>query len=408
MTATWRSFFIHRYGLDLRSLAIFRISLSLLIAIYLGLELVATDLSWRSACLGAALAGALLMAIGYRSRWAAAATWLLVTLLYNSSMLSSTAPSPLLPAAVLWGVLLPLAGSYSIDQALNTVEQPKSIFSGATLGLMIQLLALYWLEVASWQTAAAAVFPSLGLATFAATLAVPLLLWNPEHASRCRTIAAAAAVVIHGGWFCLAAGGWQSLLALSLWLALMPSAVWDRLAIRAFTPQRLGLNIYYDADCGFCKKVVHLLRTLLVLPRRVPLRTAQSDPAIHTAMETQNSWVIVDWQGQHYYKWQGIAYVVSLSPVFWPLARVLRWRPLMALGTRLYETIANNRRVAGRFTKPLKFQQFVVRPRPLVSLVGLAVALAILWSSIQQVSVIRRTVPAPPPLVRAIEISPVR
>ena len=54
---------------------------------------------------------------------------------------------------------------------------------------------------------------------------------------------------------------------------------------------------------------------LLVLPH-TPLATAQSIPEINEAMEAQNSWVIVDWKGQRHYKFEGIAYVVSLSPVF--------------------------------------------------------------------------------------------
>ena len=98
-------------------------------------------------------------------------------------------------------------------------------------------------------------------------------------------------------------------------------------------------------------------------------------------METHNSWVIVDWQGQHRFKWQGIAYVVSLSPVFWPLAKVLRWSPLMALGTRLYETIANNRRAAGRFTTPFQYQSFTARSMGALSLVTLPLLLLIsLWN----------------------------
>ncbi|MEM9979299.1 MAG: DCC1-like thiol-disulfide oxidoreductase family protein, partial [Cyanobacteria bacterium P01_D01_bin.2] len=209
----------------------------------------------------------------------------------------------------------------------------------------------------------------------------PLLLWSPIKSDLCRTVAVIAFILLHLGFGLTLNLGIFPALSCFTWLAFIPTSVWERWSQRAFTPKQLGLKIYYDADCGFCKKVVHLLRTFLVLPRRVPLQTAQSDPVIQTAMETHNSWVIVDWQGRHHYKWQGIAYVVSLSPVFWPLAKVLRWSPLMALGTRLYETIANNRRTAGRFTKPFQYQAFTVRSMGALSLVTLLLLLLIsLWN----------------------------
>ncbi|MEO1592073.1 MAG: hypothetical protein AAFU71_12375, partial [Cyanobacteria bacterium J06632_22] len=95
-------------------------------------------------------------------------------------------------------------------------------------------------------------------------------------------------------------------------------------------------------------------------------------------MLAQNSWVIVDWQGNHHYKWQGIAYVVSLSPVFFWLAPVLRWSPLMTLDTRVYETIATNRRAAGRLTKPFKFKPMDVRAGSMPQLTLSAIALTLL------------------------------
>ncbi|MGB3294083.1 MAG: hypothetical protein WBB01_13940, partial [Phormidesmis sp.] len=119
---------------------------------------------------------------------------------------------------------------------------------------------------------------------------------------------------------------------------------------------------------------------LLVLPR-TPLATAQSLPEINQAMETQNSWVIVDWKGQHHYKFEGIAYVVSLSPVFCFLAPILRWGPVMAVGTRFYEWIATHRKIAGRFTRPFKFKPLIVRnPRWLNALALLLIALTFMWN----------------------------
>lgn len=322
MIAAWFKSLERRYGLDLRVLALLRMSLALVI---LGDRLgrwgeLSGAMGWQIGGGAIATFAALLLLIGYHTRWATIISWVMLVLLYSPQTVSAT--DNMVRMLLFWAMFLPLGSCYSVDQALNTSPQPQPqrILTGATLGLIIQL---------------------------------------------CWTVA----VFIKTASF---AGG---LLSCVIGLAFVPPSIWQRWTTRAYTPKQLGLNIYYDADCGFCKKVVHLLRTFLVLPCRVPLRTAQSDPVIQTAMETHNSWVIVDWQGQHHYKWQGIAYVVSLSPILWPLARVLRWSPLMALGTRIYETIANNRRFAGNFTKPFKFQSFTVHSPGVLDLVTLLLLL---------------------------------
>ncbi|MEO1508212.1 MAG: DCC1-like thiol-disulfide oxidoreductase family protein [Cyanobacteria bacterium J06633_23] len=397
MLAPWLKPLERRYGLDLRSLALLRIGLALALLcdlVFRGRDLsvgyddpdvvsrslglpgywsihgLSESIGWQVGCFAIATLAALLMLIGYRTRWATIAAWVMLVSLHNHSLLVVHTADDVLRTILFWAMFLPLGSSYSIDQALNTSPQPQPqrIFTGATLGLMAQQCYIYVVSALGHTVAPndANVSPLVLGTALALAWVGPLLLWSPFRTDACRTVVVVAFVLFHL-IFHLSLGltlnlGLLTIVSCFTWLAFMPSSVWDHWAQRAFTPKQLGLKIYYDAECGFCKKIVHLLRTFLVLPRRVPLQIAQSDPIIQTAMETQNSWVIVDWQGQHHYKWQGIAYVVSLSPIVSPLARVLRWPPLMALGTRIYETIANNRRFAGNFTKPFKYQSFTVRP----------------------------------------------
>lgn len=88
-----------------------------------------------------------------------------------------------------------------------------------------------------------------------------------------------------------------------------------------------------------------------------------------------------DWQGKRHFKWEAITYICSLSPLFWFLVPILRWKPLMFLGTKFYETIASNRRIAGNFTKPFKFRPLEVRSSfPLTILALLLLAYASIWN----------------------------
>ncbi len=435
-----------RYGLDLRSLALLRVGLALVLLIdtlrrfpdiaalytdqgvlprsYLG-DLWAPGYWSLHALSGSALVQGLLllaalffglqMLVGYRTRIAVITSWVLLVSVHNRNPLLTFAADDVFRAVLFWAMFLPLGARYSIDWALNTSEKPQlqRIFTGAVVALTVQQCFVYMFSAvfkttsADWWPDATAVYYSLSFDQYATPLGSwllnlgpllaaftvitlvlewlgPLLLWSPVRTDLCRTVAVAVFISLHLGFGATLRIGIFPVLSAVTWLAFIPTSVWEGWARRAYDPhramgeKRLGLQIYYDVDCGFCKKVVHLIRTFLVLPPQVPLQTAQSDPVIHEAMLAQNSWVIVDWQGNHHYKWEGIAYVVSLSPILFWLAPILRWSPLMAVGTRIYETIASNRRAAGKFTKPFKFKPMEVKSGSLWGRVLSAIALSLL------------------------------
>lgn len=354
---------------------------------------------------------ALAMLVGYHSRVATIASWVLLISMHNRNPLLIFAADDVLRAVMFWAMFLPLGAAYSVDRAMNTATRPIPIriLSGATLALMVQQCFIYIFSAvfkttnAAWWPDGTAVYyslsydqyvtplghlllnlgPLLTVFTFV-TLVLewigPLLIWSPVRTDLCRIVAVVLFVSLHAGFGLTLNLGIFPFLSIFTWLAFIPTSAWEAMSKRVYGPQRSELRIFYDADCGFCKKVVHLIRTLLVLPH-TPLATAQSIPEINRAMETQNSWVIVDWKARHHYKFEGIAYVVSLSPVFCFLAPVLRWRPIMAVGTQVYEWIATHRKVAGRFTRPFKFKPLVVKnPGWLNALALLLIALTFMWN----------------------------
>ncbi|MEM6351251.1 MAG: HTTM domain-containing protein [Cyanobacteria bacterium P01_D01_bin.14] len=432
-----------RYGLDLRSLALLRVGLALVLLVdtlrrfpdigplysdqgvlprsylsnlwergYWSLHGLSGSAVVQGGLFAIALFFALQMLVGYRTRIAVIASWVLLVSVHNRNPLLTFAADDVFRAVLFWAMFLPLGARYSIDWALNTSAkpQPRRIFTGAVVALTVQQCFIYMFSAvfkttsADWWPDGSAVYYSLSFDQYATPLGSfllnlgpllavftfvtlvlewlgPLLLWSPIRTNQCRTLAVMVFIGLHLGFGATLRIGIFPVLSAVTWLAFIPTSAWEGWSRRFYSPERpmgekrLGLGIYYDVDCGFCKKVVHLIRTFLVLPPQVPLQTAQSDPAIHEAMLAQNSWVIVDWQGNHHYKWEGIAYVVSLSPILFWLAPILRWSPLMALGTRVYETIANNRRAAGTFTKPFKFKPLDVRPAWPVSVVVLVLLL---------------------------------
>ena len=388
-----------------------------------------------------AILSAIAMLFGYHSRLATITSWILLISMHNRNPLLIFAADDVLRAVMFWAMFLPLGAAYSVDRAMNTATRPipLRILSGATLALMAQQCFIYIFSAVfkttneAWWPNGTAVYFSLSydqyvtplghfllnlgplltvftLVTLVLEWVGPLLLWSPVRNDLCRIVAVAIFISLHAGFGLTLNLGIFPFLSIVTWLAFIPTSVWESLSNWIYGSKgkgeaRTGLRIFYDADCGFCKKVVHLIRMLLVLPH-TPLATAQSIPEMNEAMEKQNSWVIVDWQGQHHYKFEGIAYVVSLSPVFGFLAPVLRLSFVMAIGTPIYEWIANNRKVAGRFTRPFKFKPLMLKnPSWLSAVALLLLALTFSWnlrsiathrafvdSSQPAISIIRRVV----------------
>ncbi|HBQ99665.1 MULTISPECIES: DCC1-like thiol-disulfide oxidoreductase family protein [unclassified Roseofilum] len=429
----WRNKLEQIFGLDLRSFALFRIGLSLVLIAdllirsrdirdlysnegvlptpvlfellkpgYWSIHALSGQTIVQALLFSFALLMALGMLVGYRTRLATIASWALLISLHNRHPFVIFAADDVIRALMFWAMFLPLGATYSIDSALNSSREklPKRILTGATFALHFQQCYIYMFSAAFkvsssiWFPDGDAVYyafsfdqyatpvaewglnfpPLMTLATHA-TLVIewlgPLLLFVPFRTPIVRTLTVITFILLHISFGLGFEIGIFPFLSSASWLVFLPSEFWDYLEKRVATPQRMGLKIYYDAECGFCKKVVYLLRTFLVLPSTTPLTCAQNEPSIYADMEAYNSWVVVDWQEKRRFKWDAIAYVVSLSPIFKPFARVLRWKPLMNLGNKLYETIANNRKFAGKFTAPFKFRPLVVRPSSFFSIVAI-------------------------------------
>ncbi|MEL6494866.1 MAG: DCC1-like thiol-disulfide oxidoreductase family protein [Cyanobacteria bacterium J06623_7] len=355
------------WSLDLRSLALLRIGLACLIMINL-----ASSLNQGSAfvfwlrVLGLCSAGCLFL--GYRTTIASIYSWGILIFLHHQDSGLIASGETLLCWLTFWSLFLPLGACFSCDGACNTnaVPPPFLVFTGGTVGMLGQFFLLGGIALNQAQ---------VNPGTWLLSLLSCLLFLCPWRLGLGRLAAIA-------GWLM---GGWLVIPTPEIWLLLglgfLPSIVWELAEQHISSKEITGLVINYDRDCGFCKKVVHLLRTWLILPG-VPLREAQDNPSILADMEQYNSWVIEDYQGRRYFKWQGIAYVVSISPLWWWLAPVLRMAPLMKLGTKIYEEIANNRRLMGNFTRPLQFRPYQIQTPLLVNLWALGWLWIVIWGNL--------------------------
>jgi predicted DCC family thiol-disulfide oxidoreductase YuxK len=208
--------------------------------------------------------------------------------------------------------------------------------------------------------------------TIALEVVGPLLALSPVWTAPLRLLAIALFITFHAGLGLTLHLGLFPLVCIAAWLVFLPAEFWA-FAERRAGRRAAGATIYFDADCGFCRRVVLALRELLLLGP-VALEPAQADPATHALMREGRSWIVRDPSGGFHIGYDAFVTLARLSP----LARWTTWllgsRPARLVGERLYRAISNDRSRASRVLEALT----PPAPRLRLGLAGSAVALVAL------------------------------
>src|SRR5918994_4814764 len=189
------------FGADLRSLAVFRIVLALLVLADLANR--ATDLyqhyadagvlprtvlveevlsPWvfslnlmnggsffQALLFGVAALAALGMLVGYRTRLMIFVVWVVLLSVQLRNPLVNNSSGLLLRMLLFWGMLLPLGAYWSVDRARSTLPRPSPHFlSLSSFGLFMQIAFVYWFTAAlksgpEWRVDHTALYYALSL-----------------------------------------------------------------------------------------------------------------------------------------------------------------------------------------------------------------------------------------------------
>jgi len=281
------------FGADLRSLAVFRLVLALLVlsdlanrasdlsAHYTGngilpravlieevldnskfsLNLANGEPTFQAFLFGVTALAALGMLVGYRTRLMTGIVWLLLLSIQYRNPLMMTGGDTLLRILLFWSIFLPLGAYWSVDRALQAAPPRLSMrfFSFATVGLFMQIAFVYWFTAIikwsrspEWQEGTALYyalsvdrlptpigayllqFPKLLAVLTVATLALeafgPFLLFSPFFTGPVRTVAVMAFMSLHFGiWLTMYIGFFPFVSAFCM-VCFLPSWFWDKLA----------------------------------------------------------------------------------------------------------------------------------------------------------------------------------
>ena len=284
------------FTIDTRSLAVFRVALALTILADLALRardlgafytddgvlpraLLADDVGsrapwltlgfglvphfWFGGALGqgflfvvAGLAAVLLL-VGWQTRWVTVASWVLLTSLQSRNPIVLNGGDAILRLLLFWSMLLPLGARWSLDAGRAGRRPPDVVTGGAAAALLLQVVLIYVFtglkkSGATWNEDYTALALFLGNGRFGsewgrALLAYPVLLqamtwititlerWGPLLAlspfwsGPARTLAVVLFAGLHAGVLLLSTIDLFSVISIVAWTVFVPPWFWNRL-----------------------------------------------------------------------------------------------------------------------------------------------------------------------------------
>lgn len=395
------------FAIDLRTLALFRICLALLIIgdiffRFPDLEAHFTDMgvfprlavlqfgmpyhfsfhmlsgiySWQVLLSIIQLIFAIFLLIGLRTRLSTFISWIFICSIQGRNEIIIGGGDILLRLLAFWSMFLPLNAKYSLDNACSSEDQENEYVSFSTAAILLQVLMIYVFTVLLkdsdiWRKDFSAVYYALNIDIMNThfgryLLQFPLLLkwgtiltlifeffgavlaFSPFWTSKFRLIIVPLFWIFHMGLIgsTLHVGTfiWSTTLA---WMLFIPSDFWDYLGERR---KHLNIKIFYDGECSFCYKMVQVLKTFLFMKSIVDEK-AQETSEMHVIMNRENSWILQTHTGQIKTHYDALAYFISVSP--FSAFRYLFTNPVsFRLGEFLYRQVASNRQ---KFSKLFKW-----------------------------------------------------
>ncbi|MBX2819129.1 MAG: HTTM domain-containing protein, partial [Rhodothermaceae bacterium] len=238
--------------------------------ILLSLNMLSGDPLWQGLLFFLAACFTVCLIIGYRSQLACFGCLVLMLSIHVRNPFVNNLGDWFLLHLLFWGCLLPLGVRFSIDvRRLPSLRQlPRQILSIATLGVLVQIAALYFFSVLKknspvWHTDGTAIHYALRLDRFvthigewvlslpydwlttltSATLFLeqwgPILLFIPFFIGPIRIVLVSGFVLFHSGLALTLELGIFPFVCISAWFLVLPGLFWETLiSFRYRKPRR--------------------------------------------------------------------------------------------------------------------------------------------------------------------------
>lgn len=307
--------------------------------------------------------------VGYRTRFFTIGCWILQLSIQAKNPILMQSGDVLLRIILFLGIFLPWAGRYSVDSALSKESKPIRIFTYTTMALCLQALYVYVAGVFlkngdMWRVDGTAVYYALNLDHFSTPfgkmilklpievlklmnfsvlgweLIAPILLLLPWCQRWIRPFAVLGLWFMHINFGASLAIGNFVLISIASTMPFIPSETWD--FIESKLKRETKAKGFYDEDCGFCIKMVAIVREFFFLPTTL-FRPAQTEAKVEALMLKEDSWVFENEKGERFIRSAALREALRVSPVFFWVAWLFAIPGVQFIGDFVYKKIAANR-----------------------------------------------------------------
>jgi hypothetical protein len=358
-------------GLDLRTLALFRVLLGILLlgelaarlpdirAFYtdegiapidtiprdvsLSIHLLNGSLAYQLFLFGVAAVFAVMVAIGYQTRLAVLMSWFLLISLQGRNVAIQHNGDVVFRNFLFFAIFLPLGALWSVDSRFRS--RPPGVgpqfLNGGTIAYILQMCFVYWFAVLwksapEWRSDFTAVYYALHVEALASPVAVfvrqftwllplltvstmiieaigPLLILFPFGTQWTRLLAVFLFIGLHAGFgLCLVLGNFAPVCWVA-WIALLPPLFWTGMARWASTATRRAHILRTAVPAAEVPPRLEAVRNFLLLGN-VKLEPGSTAPEGTPAWWVHDEQTKTDLTGA-----AALGRLLWLSPVFWPL-----------------------------------------------------------------------------------------
>ena len=150
---------------------------------YVSLHLWSAAPAWTALLFALAFAAGAMLLVGWRTRLATVASWLLLVSLQNRNPLVVYGGDNALVLLLFWSMLLPLGARLSLDARAGRAPGGSSVFTVAGAGLLLQIACIHGVSAlhkrgAEWLVDGTAIFYALHQDQFARPLGVLIRDWD--------------------------------------------------------------------------------------------------------------------------------------------------------------------------------------------------------------------------------------
>ncbi|MEH6604338.1 MAG: HTTM domain-containing protein [Pseudomonadales bacterium] len=342
------------------------------------LHFISGEWYWQAFLWFIALLAACSLALGYRARLSCFLSWILFVSAFNRNNGIVSGADDLLCLLLFWAMFLPLGVRLAVDQLSSPDHYhsvPNEYFSSATAIFLLQAASLYFFaallkDSPAWGVEGTAVYLALHLDHYATQwaeyirgfplllqgltkfvwwleLCMPVFMFLPIGQWTVRLLVMLLLIGMHLGFHIFLQIGLFAFISIASVLAFTPGVVWDWLNRRLATKRRCDVIIWYDTDCGFCRQMCFLMKTLLILPW-VQVRPAIENDQVNTVLQREYSWVVQSSAGKQFLRWGAFVHLVSISPLWFWISPLLRIPRLALAGDKAYCRVGGARELLGQ------------------------------------------------------------